>query len=277
MLANCLQFWPKILNTMNSFTLLVVALFIYMTGAFVVSLLRKDNGTADIAYGGGFMLLAWLAYVMGNGSIASLLLSIVVSVWALRLSVRIYLRGRGRPEDFRYKTWRDTWGKTFILRSFLQVYMLQGLVIFIVSLPLILTALYVEVHSALSFVVIGVLLWVVGFVFEAVGDGQLDVFMKDPTQKGKLMTSGLWKYTRHPNYFGESLMWIALAATACALLYAEGHYLLALLSLMSPLLITYLLLRVSGVPMLEAKMKQHPDWNEYARKTSVFIPWLPKK
>lgn len=262
---------------MHPFVILVVALLIYMTGAFVVSLIRKDNGTADIAYGGGFVLLAWLSYAVGEGSMASLLFSLLASVWALRLSLRIYLRGRGRPEDFRYKAWRDSWGKTFVLRSFLQVYMLQGAVIFIVSLPLILTSLYVQSSAPFLPLIIGITLWIVGFLFETIGDAQLDAFMKDSTQKGKLMTQGLWSYTRHPNYFGESLMWIALGGTAFALLYMQGLSLLATVTLASPLLITFLLVFVSGVPMLEAKMKQHPDWSEYARKTSVFVPWLPKK
>lgn len=261
---------------MHALLLLAVALFIYMTGAFAVSLIRKDNGTADIAYGGGFALLAWLSYAIGEGTIISLLFSILASVWALRLSLRIYFRGRGRPEDFRYKAWRDEWGKSFVLRSFLQVYLLQGLVIFIVSLPLMVTALYVEVGAFSPLVVLGIVLWVIGFLFETIGDAQLDQFIKDVTNKGKLMTTGLWKYTRHPNYFGESLMWIALGGTAALLLVFEGYALLSAPVLASPILITFLLLKVSGVPMLEAKMKQHPDWNEYASKTSVFVPWLPK-
>jgi steroid 5-alpha reductase family enzyme len=224
----------------------------------------------------GSLFLAWLSYFMGEGTWVSLLFSIIASAWALRLSVRIYFRGRGKPEDFRYKAWRDAWGKTFVLRSFLQVYLLQGLVIFIVSLPLVLTALYVRTDAYVSFALLGVALWIIGFLFETIGDAQLDRFIRDATNKGKLMTEGLWKYTRHPNYFGESLMWIALGASSAVLLALEGYGALSLVVLLSPLLITFLLLKVSGVPMLEAKMKQHPDWNEYARKTSVFVPWIPK-
>lgn len=262
---------------MTPYLLLVGALTLYMCGAFIVSLIRKDNGTADIAYGGGFALLAWLSYALGEGSLISLVFSIFVTVWALRLSLRIFLRSRGKPEDFRYRAWREEWGKTFVVRSFLQVYLLQGLVIFLVSLPVLFIALSSITEPTFWICITGALVWCVGFLFETVGDAELDAFIKNSENKGKLMRSGLWKYTRHPNYFGESLMWIALGGTASLLLATEGLFLLSIMSLISPILITYLLLFVSGVPMLEKKMKEHPEWGEYARTTSVFIPLPPKQ
>lgn len=262
---------------MTPYIVLIGALALYMCGAFFVSLIRKDNGTADIAYGGGFALLAWLSYALGEGSLISLVFSMVVTVWALRLSFRIFLRSRGKPEDFRYRAWREAWGRTFVVRSFLQVYLLQGLVIFLVSLPVLFIALSNITEPTSWICIAGALVWCVGFLFETVGDAELDAFMKNPENKGKLMRSGLWKYTRHPNYFGESLMWIALGGTASLLLVTESLFFLSLLSLISPILITYLLLFVSGVPMLEKKMKEHPEWAEYAHTTSVFIPLPPKQ
>lgn len=251
-----------------------VCLFIYMCGAFAVSLIHKNNGVADIAYGGGFVLVAWVSYLLGEPGLASLIACVLVSVWALRLSTRIYRRNKGRPEDFRYAAWREAWGKTFILRSFLQVYMLQGLVIFTVSLPVTVLALYGDTSGVSTVGWIAIAVWCIGFFFEAVGDWQLEQFIRNPANKGKLMTTGLWKYTRHPNYFGESVMWWGLALLAGS---ALGYTVLGLAAFIGPVLITYLLLKVSGVPMLEAKMKENPEWPAYEARTSVFIPLPPKK
>lgn len=262
---------------------LLVALFalaLYMCMAFVISLIRKDNGTADVAYGWGFVLVAWVTYALGVQSATGLLVSFLATVWAARLSIHIYLRNRGKPEDFRYKAWRDAWGKTFVVRSFLQVYMLQGLVIFVVALPLSLLNIYADSSFATgiasSLVALGLVAWLVGFYFEAVGDYQLARFMRNPENKGKIMDQGLWKYTRHPNYFGESVMWWGIALASAATLSATGNVLLMIAPFAGPVLITYLLLKVSGVPMLEARFAGNPLWEEYKRKTSVFIPLPPR-
>ena len=245
-----------------------------MCGAYVISLMHKNNGVADIAYGGGFVLVAWAVYALGEPGTAALVAYGLVTIWALRLSWRIYKRNEGKEEDFRYKKWREEWGNTFLVRSFLQVYMLQGAVIYLVSLPVTLLAAYGN-EAGLSLISwIGVAVWCVGFWFEYTGDKQLDEFIRNPQNKGRLMTSGLWKYTRHPNYFGEATMWWGLAILA---LSALGLTPLGLMALIGPVLITSLLLKVSGVPMLEERMKEHPEWNAYASRTSVFIPFPPKR
>lgn len=258
------------------------ALFVYMSAAFLVSLKEKNNGIADIAYGGGFVLVAWTSFWLSGGtSVAGLIVSSLATLWAGRLSLRIYMRNRHKPEDFRYKKWRDEWGSTFVVRSFLQVYMLQGLVIYLVSLPLSLTNIYgapILLGSDYGwFLLVGVSLWLLGFMFETLGDYQLDQFLADPQIKGAIMDRGLWRYTRHPNYFGESLMWWALALCATSSLLLEGLPLLAAAVFVSPLLITYLLLFVSGVPMLEARFSGNPAWESYKARTSVFVPLPPKK
>lgn len=253
---------------------ILLALGVYMTGAFAISLITRNNGVADIAYGGGFVLLALFAFTLGERGGASLIATVLVAIWALRLSVRIFTRNYGKPEDFRYKKWREEWGKTFVVRSFFQVYMLQGLVIYIVSLPVILIALFGNNAGVNVWGGIGIAIWLVGFFFEAVGDLQLARFIENPENKGKIMDQGLWKYTRHPNYFGEATMWWGIAILAASVL---GFGLFGPLSFLSPLLITFLLLKVSGVPMLEARMKGKPEWEAYAAKTSVFIPLPPKK
>lgn len=257
---------------MELISLAALVLLAYMFIAFVVALIKKDNGIADIAYGGGFILLAAVTYVLGEQTLPALLVSLLVLIWGVRLSYRILKRNWGRPEDFRYAAWREQWGRWFIVRSLFQVFILQGIVIYVVSTPVLLTTLFsVSELSLLSFAALG--LWVLGFLFENVGDAQLDAFLKKPENKGRIMDQGLWKYTRHPNYFGESLMWWSIALLAYSVLPNS----LQLIGFISPLLITFLLLKVSGVPMLEKRMAGNPAWEAYAAKTSVFIPLPPKR
>ena len=251
-------------------------LFCYMCVAFAISLIRKDNGTADIAYGWGFALLAWTTYLLGTQSVIGFIVSILATVWALRLSLRIFLRSRGKPEDFRYAKWRLEWGSTFLLRSFFQVYMLQGAVIFFVALPVTLLNLYGGEVGLGTIGMVGLSLWIIGFFFETVGDAQLGRFMRDPANKGHVMSKGLWKYTRHPNYFGEALMWAALALVAYDTLTLTTGMPLALIPFISPILITFLLLKVSGVPLLEARLAGNPEWEAYKSRTSMFLPLPPR-
>ena len=247
----------------------LVALFCYMCALFLLAIERKDNSIADIGYGIGFVIIAWVAsfaYVT-QFSFVPLMLTSMVTIWGARLSLRIYLKNKGKPEDFRYAKWRSEW-KHFYVRSFLQVFMLQGLIIFVISLPVLFVD---EQLSHIGFVCVGFAVWLIGFFFEAMGDYQLDTFLKSPESKGHIMTTGLWKFTRHPNYFGESTMWwgIWLVSLASA---PELWFITAL----SPVLITFLLLKVSGIPLLEAKMSQHPEWNAYANKTNAFFPWIAR-
>lgn len=244
-------------------------LLIYMTVLFCISLIRHDNGTADIGYGIGFIVASLAALWYSGTRGAALILVALLCLWGVRLALRIFLKNRGKPEDFRYRAWRESWGRWFVVRSLFQVYLLQGLVIFIVASPLLLAISFPAqgMPWALS---IGIVLWCIGFFFEAVSDWQLDRFMRDPANKGKILMSGLWRYSRHPNYFGESLMWWALAIAASSL---TGLW---YLGFASPFLITYLLLKVSGVPMLEKRWEGNPEWEAYKARTSVFIPLPPR-
>lgn len=254
----------------------LLVLFLYMSTAFVIAVQRQDNGIADSAYGGGFVLLAWTTYLLGFHSVLGLIACVLVSVWAVRLSVRIFKRNWNKPEDFRYAQWRKEWGAQVVRKSFVRIFMLQGLVIFVVSLPVTLLNVF---GQELGFGILGgfgLLLWLVGFSFEAIGDRQLDVFIKKTENAGKLMQTGLWKYSRHPNYFGESCIWWGLSFLAFDTLVYVTPLPVALFVFMGPLLITYLLLRVSGVPLLEARMEKNPEWAAYKAKTSVFFPLPPK-
>lgn len=243
----------------------------YMTCLYIVALALRNNGIADVGYGVAFIvvILATYAQVQPSITLTVLLLLAFPLIWGVRLALRIGKKNYGKPEDFRYKAWRDAWGTTFIWRSFLQVYMLQGLVVFIVSLPVTLSLVYPASVVTYPLVYLGAVLWCVGFFFEAVGDYELDAFIANPANKGAIMMRGLWHYTRHPNYFGESLMWVSLA------LIGLGTSSIGILGIVSPLLITYLLLKVSGVPLLEKRWEGNPQWEEYKKRTSVFIPFPP--
>lgn len=249
----------------------LAVLAVYMTALFLLSLYTKNNGIADVGYGGAVMLVvAVSALQLPPFNFYALALMVLPFIWGSRLALRIYLKNRGKPEDFRYRAWRESWGRTFVVRSFLQIYMLQGLVAFVVALPVVLALLNPAARISGTVVSIGIAIWVIGFLFETIADWQLDRFIRNPENKGRIMTRGLWRFSRHPNYFGESLMWWGIAFGAVGLTNVF------LLGFLSPLLITFLLIKVSGVPMLEKRWEGNPEWEAYKARTSVFIPLLPK-
>ncbi len=254
------------------FFVIAAALFLYMCGLFVCSLIFKNNGVADVGYGLGVVVVVAVALYLTNQQNSYIVaLALLTFVWGFRLAGRIFLKNYGKPEDFRYKAWRNSWGFLFIPRSFLQIYMLQGIILFIIALPVTYTIVFPSALEIPMFFFAGIALWVIGFFFESVADFQLDRFIREPKNKGKIMTGGLWRYSRHPNYFGESLMWWGIA-TAAAGLSSQP-----LLGFISPVLITFLLLKVSGIPLLEKRWQGNPEWEEYKKRTSVFIPLPPKK
>jgi len=253
----------------NYFLILALIILLYMSMWFLLSLVKKRNDIADLAWGLGFVLMAWTSFLLGSvQGPRGLLVGLLVSIWGIRLAWHIHARNKGRTEDYRYAKWREEWGKWFFVRSYLQVYLLQGALLFLIVLPVLL--INNSFGTGLNYLdFVGVAVWLVGFIFESVGDLQLSRFIKDPNNKGKLMQSGLWRYTRHPNYFGEVTQWwgiwlIAISAT-------NGW-----LGIIGPLTITVLILKVSGIPMLEKKMAENPEFAEYKRRTRMFVPWLPQ-
>ena len=239
-----------------------------------VALFLENNSIIDIVYGPLFVLGAWsMASFWIWKTDRQWILLILVTLWGLRLGIRILRKNWKKPEDFRYRAWRENWTKQgmlyFFLRSLGQIYLLQGLVILVVSLPILIA--FSQVQASLSLINwIGLVVWCIGFFFEVVGDFQLDRFVRNKDNAGKIMTMGLWQYTRHPNYFGEATMWWGIFLLVLGLPFA-------IVAILSPLLITFLLLKVSGIPMLEARWAGRPDWEEYKKKTSAFFPWMPKK
>jgi len=243
-------------------------ILLYMTGWFIAAQIRGRNDIADVAWGLGFTLVAVVSLVAGDVySPRGLLVSGLVLAWGLRLALHIHNRNRGRGEDPRYRQWREEWGKWFVLRSFLQVFMLQGALLLLVAVPIV----FVNTAPAgpLGWLdLLGLAVWLYGFGFEAVGDWQLLKFIRNPGNKGKLMTSGLWRYTRHPNYFGEVTLWWGIWLMTLCL---PGGW----LTIVGPLTITILILKVSGIPMLEKPYEDRADFQEYKRRTSAFFPLPP--
>lgn len=241
---------------------------------FGLALLLEDNSIIDIAYGPLFVLVSWsIVLFWSEWSWRQLILLGLITVWGLRLGIRILWKNWRKPEDFRYRAWRTTWQQKgmlyFFFRSLGQIYMLQGIVVLVVLTPVLVVFSQAQA-PLLWFNWLGLAVWCIGFFFEAIGDWQLDRFVRRPENQGKIMTTGLWRFTRHPNYFGEATMWWGM------LLLVLGMP-LAPLAVLSPVLITFLLLQVSGIPMLEARWAGRPDWEEYKKRTSAFFPWFPQK
>lgn len=243
-----------------------------MVVMFVVAQVLRNNSIVDIGWGIGFIIVAYVTFYRCKGiEFQHELISFIITLWGVRLAGYIFIRNWGKGEDFRYAQWRKEWGKSATIRAFFQVFMLQGFLMFLVSLPIIIVNSTQSIEPKLNFLHgIGALVWLGGFAFEAIGDAQMYLFKTDPHHKGKVMRYGLWKFTRHPNYFGEVAQWwgVFLIAVPSGLWYV---------SLISPVLITYLILKVSGITMLEEKYKGNAEYEEYQRTTSAFFPWIPRK
>ena len=248
----------------------LVVIVVYMTVWFVIAQALKRNDVADIAWGIGFIIAATSAiFFTDRITWRGLLVFLLVTLWGVRLAFHVFLRNRGKCEDPRYRKWRRKWGKHAKVRAFFQVFLLQGVLIIVISLPV--TMAITSGKSPLGLLdLLGVCIWFGGFFFEAVGDYQLSKHKRDPANRGKIMTQGLWKYTRHPNYFGEVALW-------------WGVYLIALsvplgwTTILGPITITYLILKVSGIPLLEEKYEDNLEFQMYKRRTSAFLPLPPRK
>ena len=239
-----------------------------MTLLWLYSLRIKNASIVDIFWGTGFVINAWLYFALAEGfSQRNLLFAILVTIWGLRLSIYIFRRNHGKPEDFRYQAWREENGPRWWWWSWFQVFALQGVILWIVSFPL-LAAMKNGPANWTIFDGLGFLIWLIGFAFEAGGDYQLAQFKANPANKGKLLTTGFWALTRHPNYFGDATVW-------------WGYFLFALpggaWTIFSPALMTFLLMRVSGVAMLEKTMKIKPGYETYMQNTPAFFPKLLKR
>ena len=257
--------------TSTALTTAALTIAILMIGTWVVSLVVKNASIVDIVWGIGFVCVAWAVRVRVDGlEVRQNLLVAMTTVWGLRLAIHLFVRNHGKGEDYRYRYMRKHWGPRFPLISLGTVFATQGVLMFLVSLPVQLGQ--TELTPKLGPVAwLGVALWAVGLFFESVGDAQLVRFKKDPANAGIVMDKGLWRYTRHPNYFGDACVWWGLALVAAET--TVGRW-----GLIGAVVMTTLLRRVSGVTLLEKSLvKRRAGYVEYVARTSPFVPRAPKK
>jgi steroid 5-alpha reductase family enzyme len=250
----------------------LIVIMIMMTTLWIISVFIKNVSIVDLFWGLGFMVTGWFYYFNTEGlEPRKLVLMIMVTIWGLRLSGYLTWRNAGKGEDFRYKQFRKNYGeKRYWWISFFQTFLLQGVLMWLISVPL-LGAQYQSGNSHLGVIdFAGIVLWIIGITFESGGDFQLARFKADPSNKGKVLDSGFWKFSRHPNYFGDAAVWWGYGLLSIA----AGSFLPALGSL----LMTALIIKVSGVALLEKSLvSDKPGYREYVERTSAFIPWFPKK
>lgn len=251
---------------MNTLILGALTIFVYFLIFFIAGQILKNNSIVDIGWGFGFVVVA-LVMIINNFTPERLLITLMVALWGLRLFYHILKRNLGKEEDFRYQNMRKKWGKNQIINAFFRVYMSQGVFMFLISMTVL---TYGDNIQNILLVVLGIVVFSVGYFFEAVGDKQLKEFKSNPENKGKLMDKGLWQYTRHPNYFGEAVIWWGIYFTGLGL----GAPVWAIIS---PITINVLVRYVSGVPLLEEKYKDREDFKEYKKKTPVFVPFVKPK
>lgn len=248
-----------------------IAILITMSTTWVISIVIENASIVDIVWGLGFVVVAWVSRVVGDGVEArQWLLTVMVSLWGLRLAGYLAWRNIGHGEDYRYKNMRKHWGSRFPIVSLVTVFGLQGTLMWIVSLPVQLGQAD-DTPDVGALAVVGALVFLVGLFFEVVGDAQLTRFKSDPANAGKVMDRGLWRYTRHPNYFGDACVWwgIAIVATETG----SGAW-----GLVGAAVMTVFLRRVSGVTLLERSLKKRREgYEDYIARTSPFVPRPPKK
>ncbi len=255
----------------NMYLQVALLLLVYFSSIFVLAQILKNNSIVDSFWGHGFLIVALYTFVKSDTSgIKSCLVTAFVAFWAIRLFVHITIRNWNKPEDYRYVNMRKKWGTKFpLLKAYVNVFVIQGVLLFVIANTIV-SANTQSIQRLNLINILGVIVWIVGAYFEVVGDKQLTDFKKDASNKGKLMTNGLWQYTRHPNYFGEATMWWGI-------FFITISSLSQLYMIISPVTITYLLIYVSGVPLLENKYKDRKDFKEYSKRTNKFFPWFPKK
>ncbi|MCB2208384.1 MAG: DUF1295 domain-containing protein [Bacteroidetes bacterium] len=243
-----------------------------MTLLWIISIFIKNVSIVDIFWGFGYVLVGTFYYLFSEGyELRKLVVLILVAIWGLRLTIYLAWRNAGKGEDFRYQEFRKNYGAhRYWWVSFFQTFLLQGILLWLISAPL-LGAQYMPAGDHLNiFDYIGIAFWIIGFTFEAGGDFQLAKFKKNPANKGKVLDTGFWKYTRHPNYFGDAAVWWGFGFISIA---ASSY-----IPVLGSILMTALIIKVSGVAMLEKSLKdKKPEYKAYIEKTSAFIPWFPKK
>jgi steroid 5-alpha reductase family enzyme len=258
-----------------------ITLFIYICVAFIVGTAKKNNGIIDIFYGPAYLVvvitsLTFNVIFTSTISVRQLLSTLLVLIWALRLAIYIFIRNRGKPEDYRYRAIRKRMKTNVALKSFFEIYLFQAIVVFLVAIPVWFVNISDNppVVSFLDFggvtLWLGVIIWIIGFLFEAIADYSLYKFKQKPENKGRIMTKSVWKYSMHPNYFGEVTQWWGFFIIALAVPFG-------LVTIIGPAYITFLIIKISGVGLLNKRYAGNEEYQVYKSKTSTFFPWFPKK
>lgn len=253
------------------YLLAFAAIMSMMTILWLISIKIRNVSIVDLFWGFGFVVAAAVYFIFTEGfETRKILLMTMVAIWGLRLSIYLAWRNLGKGEDFRYQKFRKDFGEhRYWWYSFFSVFLLQGVLMWLISAPLLGAQFYAD-NSLGILDYLGIAIWIIGFIFEAGGDIQLARFKADPTNKGKVLNTGFWHYTRHPNYFGDTAVWFGYALICLS----AGSY----IPILGSVLMTALIIKVSGVALLEKTLNTtKPGYQEYVRKTSAFIPWFPKK
>lgn len=253
-----------------------LAIAVVMLATWLVSLPLRNASIVDPIWSLGFVVVGWVAFISQHQHVDAVRTGVLlafVTIWGVRLSLHLFIRNVGHGEDYRYKAMRKKHGAKFWLVSLGTVYLFQGVLMWIVSLPL---QFGIGTSTRTAWwvlpLILGAIVWLIGFAFESIGDAQLRAFKADPNSAGQVMDRGLWRYTRHPNYFGDASVWWGIFLVS---LGAGG---LAWIGVIGPIVMTTLLRRVSGVTLLEKSLvKRRPGYEDYVRRTSPFLPRPPRK
>lgn len=246
---------------------LISLILIYLILMYAIVIIKKDPSIGNFTWGGGCILTAIYTYTSSSFFFRQTLVTTLICIWGIRLATYLYLRYK-KGADPRFVDWQKKWGFASYIFSFLWVVFLQGLLLLIMSYPGIFTNLRSQ-SGITALDIFGLLLWIFGFYFESVGDYQLYKFLKNPENKGKIMDQGLWKYTRHPNYFGEITMWWSIFLIIISI---PGGW----VTIIAPLTITILLIFITGIAMNEKVLENNPEFQKYKKRTNMLIPGWPK-
>lgn len=245
----------------------IILTWIFFSVAFLIAKKADKLSIVDSFWSLSFMVIAVYSWIVGSQNLIGNIVTILILIWGIRLASHISFRNLGKKEDYRYQQMREKWDNVW-LTAYFKVFLVQGLLMLSIGFPIVLINSW-EGIGINNFVYIGLLIWLVGYAFEVIGDSQLKNFLKTRKDSNQVMTEGLWAYTRHPNYFGEVTMWWGIFIIVFSV---TGYW----YTIISPLIITFLILKVSGVPLLEEKYNGRPSFEEYKRHTNKFFPWVRK-
>ena len=250
----------------------LAAVTVMMICGWLISVARRNVTIVDSLWGLGFVLIAWLTFSLSDGFwTRKMLIAVLVTLWGLRLSAYLSWRNWGKGEDPRYGLWRAKSGDRFWLVSLFKVFILQALFLWVIALVVQVGQLATTPGALIWLDFAGITVWAIGFIFESLADWQLARFKSDPANKGRVMDRGLWAYSRHPNYFGEFLVWWGIYLITLAT--PDGWW-----TILSPIIVTAVLLKMTGIPLTEQELvRKRPGYSEYIKRTSAFVPWPPAK